>query len=230
MFFGLIIALGYYIYRRRSKRLGRASELGSEGSRSPISFDESKTVQKVGGKLREDEKDDGWSQNWPQQKPGEAKSTSVDLGLRISDDGYFAPTPHFTSSLVVSPGTTALVSILKEPPVDPKTTLLFSAQSLLRRPPTYEPTFAEKRPDRPKKGVTFGQNDVRIFGTTPYGSRAGSIDEGYDNEYESNENDDSDSDGGSSITRSLSETAYEDILNHQMEGEVLRRAMEGRPK
>ncbi|MCJ1305082.1 hypothetical protein MMC08_007896 [Hypocenomyce scalaris] len=80
-----------------------------------------------------------------------------------------------------------LISILKRPLTTPADAAAESAPTAIkgwfptiqtmfgREGETYKPTFAEEKPPVRRKGVTFGDNEVREFGRTPIPSRSTSM-------------------------------------------------------
>ena len=167
----------------------------------------------LGGKFRND-KDDGWSQRWPQEKPDD------DLDKHISHDDYASkPPPPAASGIRLPSPAIAPASILKETPIDPKTTLLFTAQSLLQEVPTYEPTFAEKKPQAEKKGVKWGPDQIREFGWTPVASREPSVDGRFEK-----------ADDGPGSTRRRSRSRSGRRKDHEGEGEAFKKANRERPR
>ena len=80
-----------------------------------------------------------------------------------------------------------LISILKRPLTTPADAAAESAPTATRgwfatiqtmfgrEGDTYKPTFAEEKPPARRKGVTFGDNEVREFGRTPMASRSTSM-------------------------------------------------------
>ena len=221
---GLVMGVAYYLYRRRNKRKARkeAGVSGSEDSwkekvsASPINYEKAVSYAHTMGKVKavfdfkaRDYMDEGWSQRWPQKKPA-----LNELNVHISHDEFAGtPPPPFYAEDQTRPPIPAPISILKQPPVEPRTTLIETAQSLLKRAPTYEPIYAEKKPQSRNKGVRFGADQVREFGLTPVASREPSID-GMD----------TDSDIWSIDAMSGPESGSSNMSDREMEGEVLKKA------
>lgn len=222
---GLVIGVAYYFYRRSKQRKARkeVSESGSENNWSDNASPPAINYEKVAiaarglGKIKavfdiksNDEMDEGWSQRWPQQDPKRLN----DLDVHVSHDEYAGRSPPpFDSNDPNRPPAAAPVSILKAPPIEPRTTLFETAHGLLKRAPTYEPNYAEKKPQVRKKGVRFGPDQVREFGLTPAASREASLD-GMD----------TDSDGWSVDAMSGLESGSSNMSDREMEGEVLKKA------
>lgn len=168
----------------------------------------------------QDKSDEGWSQRWPQGKPRIPQESRNELDIHISHDEYAGtPPPPFEPDESFRPPIAPPVSILKQPPVEPRTTLIETAQSLIKRAPSYEPTYAEKKPQVRNKGVRFGPDQVREFGWTPVGSRAPSLD-----------GNDMDSDRWSVDAALSLESGSSNMSDREMEGEVLKKAMAERSK
>ena len=225
---GLVIGIAYYFYRRGKKKKARkdAGESGSEDNWSDNASPPPPNYGKVVGVARavakvkavfdintRDEMSEGWSQQWPQEKAERPQQSRDELEIHISHDEYAGTTPPFNVDPSTKAPTAAPVSILKQPPVEPRTTLIETAHSMLKRAPAYEPTFAEKKPPVQNKGVRFGPDQVREFGRTPVASREPSIDGRT-----------TDSDAWSVDATSGLESGSSNMSDREMEGEVLKKA------
>jgi len=231
---GLVIGISYYFYRRRQRRRTRkeAGESDSEDNWSnnlspfPINYEKVVSVARAMGKVKSvfnnkgrDDMDEGWSQRWPQDKSGRPKESRNELDIHISHDEYSGTPPPPFDAGELRPPAAPPVSILKQPPVEPRTTLIETAQSMLKRAPTYEPTYAEKKPQVRNKGVRFGPDQVREFGRTPLASREPSFD-----------GSDTDSDDWSVNATPSLESGSSNMSDREMEGEVLKKATAERSK
>lgn len=227
---GLLIGVAYYFYRRRNQKRKARKESGSSGSEDnwsdntsppPIDYEKVMSVSRAMGRIKavfdtkgQDDTDEGWSQRWPQDMSERPKQSQNELKIRVSHDEYTGtPPPPFDADDPTRPPAAAPVSILKQPPVEPRTTLIETAHTLLKRAPTYEPIYAEKKPPVRNKGVRFGPDEVREFGLTSVASREPSLD-----------GSDANSDGWSvEATLSLG-SGSSNMSDREMEGEVLKMA------
>jgi len=160
----------------------------------------------------------------PRQTTGEVNAIASGAGkpssprsqrspdVQVSHNEFIStPPPPSPNDSTIPQAITKLASILKQPPTEPKT-LLAKAQSLFNSASEYKPTFAEPKPQVQKKGVTFGEDQVREFGLTPVGSCVWSSDDTYE-EVDLRETEARD-------TRPQGGKRRESGLGHDVEGEV----------